>query len=394
MSALQEGSAVGAPGACEAAAHRGCAVLVHNTTYYLKLHYQGLIRHLQSLGFAVVCVAPRDEAVQPLESMGVTCVDLQLSRRGMNPLGELRALWQLYGIFRRLRPATVLNFSIKPAIYGSLAARYAGVPRVCSMITGLGYVFLGDGPVRRVLAGAVGRAYRHALAANRAVFFQNPDDQAYFVARGMIPEARTVVLPGTGVDTEAFAPAAGSAAPGTRFLLVARLLLDKGLREYAAAARLLKARYDTVHFSILGPYDDNPSVIERGELEQWVREGAVEYLGEADDVRPFIRDCDVFVLPSYREGLPRATLEAMAMGKPIVTTDVPGCRETVRSGRNGYLVPPRSAAALAEAMSRFVEEPGSITQMGAASRRIVLERFDVNIVNTTITDIIAAGERG
>lgn len=367
-------------------------VFVHNTSRYLELHYTQLITCFLEGGWRVCCVAPRDEAVKPLEELGVCCFHVNLSRRGLNPFREAAAIRALFGVFRRSDAAAVFNFSIKPAIYGSIAARLAGVPHIFSMITGLGYVFLGTGAIRGLLSTAAGLGYRVALAGNQKVFFQNPNDRDFFLQRRAVKAGQAVVLNGTGIDTERFSPRARPGRTGgVRFLMVARLLVDKGVREYVQAAAQLRSDDPRIHCALLGPRDDNPSVISEAELEAWIREGALEYLGESDDVAGVIAGFDVFVLPSYREGLPRATLEAMAMGKPVVTTDVPGCRETVKDGVNGYLVPPRDADALADAMARFVENPALVASMGRASREMAVRRYDVHAVNREIMRRIEGG---
>jgi len=372
----------------------GKVILVHNTTKYLHLHYVELMQKLLDGGWDVKCVAPRDPAAEPLEGMGIECVDINLSRRGMNPVLEAGGLRALYAVFRRERPDAVLNFSIKPAIYGSLAARLAGVGRICSMITGLGYVFLGRGLLPRVLSKAAGWAYRTALSGNYRVFFQNPDDRNFFLERSIVDEDQCVVLQGTGIDTKRFSPRAPSTTgQGTGFLMVTRLLADKGVREFAQAARMIRADHSQVRCGLLGSWDDNPSIIGREELETWSGNGWIEYLGHTDDVAEVIADYDVFVLPSYREGLPRATLEAMAMGKPVVTTDAPGCRETVVDGVNGFLVPPRDPAALRAAMDRFVADPSLIESMGRASREMALRKYDVHEVNNEIVQVLAGEAR-
>jgi glycosyltransferase involved in cell wall biosynthesis len=358
-------------------------VLVHNTSRYLYMHYRQLIELLRSRGWDVVCAAPRDEAVARLESLGASWRELELSRRGMNPLSEVATFARLLGLFRRESPEVVLNFSIKPAIYGSIAARLAGCRRICSMITGLGYVFMPGGTRQRLLRAAVGWSYRLALGCNAKVFFQNPDDQRLFVEEGLVRAERTVVLPGTGIDTVEFTPPP-QPAPRGRFLLVGRLLNDKGIREYVEAAQTVRASYPDAVFELLGPFDSNPAAVSRGQIEEWERSGAIDYLGEADDVRPALSRASVFVLPSYREGLPRATVEAMAMGRPVITTDAPGCRETVVDGENGFIVPVRDAKALAGAMLRFLSDPGLVESMGRRSREIACERYDVHRVNDLI----------
>lgn len=257
------------------------------------------------------------------------------------------------------------------------------------MITGLGYVFLGHDSLRGLLSVAARWGYKKGLGHNYRVFFQNPDDLDFFLRRGIVQREQAIVLNGTGVDTQRFAPRAGpDPAFGVRYLMIARLLVDKGIREYVEAAVELRREEPRARCVLLGPRDDNPSAIEMRELEEWVHSGAIEYFGESEDVASVIADHDVFVLPSYREGLPRAALEAMSMGKPIVTTDVPGCRETVQRGVNGFLVPPRDAVELRKAMQRFIVEPELIESMGNASRAMALSRFDVHVVNEQIVKVV------
>jgi len=271
-------------------------------------------------------------------------------------------------------------------IYGSLAARYARVGRIVNMISGLGYVFIGDGMVQRMLRPLVHRMYRFALRGSHTVLFQNPDDRKYFIDHTLVPEDKTGVIPGSGVDTERF-PYVGSTTNGQNctFLFVGRILKDKGVLEFVEAARLMKRSSPEAKFQMLGRIDpDNPSHIEESVVRSWVNDGLVEYLGEVDDVRDVLGRSDVLVLPSYREGVPKSVLEAMAMGKAIVTTDVPGCRETVEHGKNGLLVPPKDVAALQSAMESMIAHPDRRAAMGKESRKIVEMRFDVQIVNDQI----------
>jgi len=386
LSALTNRSHLAGDKAGSRATVENSIVLVHNTTQYLKLHYSELIKCLLDNGWHVYCAAPKDSAVGQLEQMGAECIHITLSRRGMNALQEIAAMVKLFQVFRGSGTKAVLNFSIKPAIYGSIAAKLAGVPKICSMITGLGYVFSGEGKLREILSRTVRIAYRVALSSNRYVFFQNPDDRSYFMERRLVSSEQAVVLNGTGIDTHHFSPreAPEERDEGVRFLMIARLLLDKGIREYIEAARLLKNKNPSCHCALLGSRDDNPSAVSSDEIATWSCEDGFTYLGASDDVANVIAKYDVFVLPSYREGLPRATLEAMAMGKPVITTDVPGCRQTVIDGVNGYLVAPRDAKGLANAMSHFVSDPSLVTSMGRRSRDIAVGCFDVHVVNEEI----------
>ncbi|MDN5881511.1 MAG: glycosyltransferase family 4 protein [Nitrosospira sp.] len=242
-------------------------------------------------------------------------------------------------------------------------------------------IFTGDSRRHRRLQRAVLALYRHAFGRCTRVLFQNPDDRDEFVARRVVDGEKCALVNGSGVDLDVFRLTPLPAGGGTIFLLIARLLGDKGIREYAQAAALVRRSYPEARFWLVGPGDPSPDAISETEVKGWEQSGAIEYFGEAADVLPFLEKGAVYVLPSYREGTPRTVLEAMAVGRPVITTDAPGCRETVADGDNGYLVPVRNVEALAEAMCRFLDNPELIKQMGRRSREIAEERFDVHKVN-------------
>lgn len=346
-----------------------------------------LLAAMVALGHKVTACAPNEnpETSRRLHDIGVSFVQLEFQRAGLNPFADLRLLAKLHVLLRKERPDIMLSYTVKPVIYGSLAAAMARIPSIYSIITGLGYLFSGNGTRQRLMRKLIGWLYRLALASNKAVFFQNPDDMYLFHERRFVAgKTRAVLINGSGVDMEFF-PMTPSVATPLVFLLLARLIRDKGIVEFAEAARKLKARYPHVRFWLLGSYDSNPTALSRDQVAQWQAEGALEYLGETKDVRPFIAKASVYVLPSYyREGVPRSVLEAMAMGRPIITTDAPGCRETVVPGVNGFLVPPRDVKALASTMEKFILEPGLIPSMGRASRDMAIRRFDVHKVNAVI----------
>lgn len=343
-----------------------------------------LLSALSNSGHEVIACAPgHDEATEAtLRHMGVRYCAVPLERAGMNPVRDLTSLVWLARMLRRRRPDIILSYTVKPVIYGSLAARLAGIPFIYSMITGLGYAFLGETAKGRIVNGLVTRLYRAALKANSTVFFQNPDDLMLFVRLKILKEGKATLINGSGVDIDYYA----QAPIGTRpvFLMIARLLRDKGVGEYAEAARGVKSRYPYAAFRLLGPLDSNPSSITTAELRTWQQDGTIEYLGATDDVRPFLQNANVYVLPSYREGTPRSVLEAMAMGRPVVTTDAPGCRETVVDGDNGFVVPVKDFRALARAMEKFILQPELMPRMGRRSRQIVEEKYDVRKVNAVI----------
>lgn len=309
-------------------------------------------------------------------------------RRGsMNPIAELRTLLSLGRTLREVRPDIVLAYTAKPVIWTGLALRAFPRVRFIAMIEGLGYAFYGENWYRRVIQKVAGWLYRGSLSRAACVIFLNSDNRAEFVRRRIMMSERSALVDGAGVDTEVFAPTPFPKGP-TVFLTIARLLADKGLREYAEAARRVRARYPEAVFRLVGPEDESPDRIRIVEVQRWQDEGALEYGGAATDVRPHIAGCHVYVLPSYHEGMPRTVLEAMAMGRPILTTDAPGCRETVVPGDNGFLVPVRDVDALVARMIWFIEHRSEIGRMGARGRDIAVERFDVGRINNRMMQII------
>ena len=367
-------------------------ILILSNAARTLIRFRGhLIKELVRRGHRVTtCAAEEDEEVaRILSDWGVEFLPVQLGRTGMNPLADLGALRELVALIRRLRPDVFFGYTIKPVIYGLLAARLCGVPRRIAMITGLGYAFTeGPGAKRRLARIVAKAAYRFALLFADRVIFQNSDDQDFFIKSGLVRgPAQTAVVAGSGVDLSHYAPAPLPDGP-VQFLMIARLLHDKGVREFAEAARSVKRKYKDAHFVLVGRYDSNPAAIKATEVNAWIREGLIEHRGELTDVRPEIAACHVYVLPSYREGMPRTVLEALAMGRAIITTDVPGCRETVEDGKNGILVPPRDAVALATAMMRCAGDRTFAAAAGEQSLALARARFDVNAVNAAIVTII------
>ncbi|MCS7240418.1 MAG: glycosyltransferase family 4 protein [Candidatus Bipolaricaulota bacterium] len=355
---------------------------------FSMLNFRGpLIRAMVARGHKVLTLAPdfQPSHRNEVKALGAEPIDFSLSRTGLNPLRDLWDFVKLWRLLRRLKPDVTLAYAIKPVIYGTLAAWLAGVPRRFALIEGLGYAFTPSGerePLKRkVLRFIAQKLYRLALPRATRVFFLNPDDLKEFVEKGLVPKDKAFLLGPIGVDLSHFAPAPPVKEPVT-FLLAARLLREKGIVEFAQAARRLRAKYPNTRFVLLGGLDTNPGAIRKEEVEAWVREGILEWPGHVPDVRPWLAQASVFVLPSYyREGVPRSIQEAMAMARPVITTDAPGCRETVIPGVNGFLVPPRDVEALASAMEKFIREPELIERMGRESRRIAEERFDVHKVN-------------
>jgi glycosyltransferase involved in cell wall biosynthesis len=349
-----------------------CAWTLHN----FRL---GLMREMQDRGIAVISMgAGGDGFDSKLRQAKVAFAELPVDKRGINPFADVRLFWRLLRKMRNQRPALVHLFTIKPVIYGGLAARLAGVP-IIATVTGLGHVFTsGSKPLRL----GVEWLYQVALKHADVVFFQNADDQGLFIQRGLVPACKTRLVPGSGVDIERFGfiePEKAARPPV--FLMVARLIREKGVVEYLKAAGRLRHQFPGVKCLLVGAPDErNPSALSVAEIEKLTKEAGVEWNGAADDVRPWIAKADVVVLPSYREGIPRSMLEAAAMGRALITTDTVGCREAVDPEVNGLLIPVKSVDALVNAMKQLVEKPALIAKFGVASREKVVREFDERIV--------------
>lgn len=350
------------------------------------INFRGpLIAALVARGHQVHAVAPDiDEGIAAqVRRLGAEPVAVSLARTSMDPLGALATRRELTALFRRIRPDAVIAYTIKPTVIGAAAARAAGVPRFIPLVTGLGYAFLGGlHPKRLLVRAAAIWMYRRAFRRSHFAIFQNEDDRRDLRRFGILPRSLpTGLIAGSGVDTDHFSERPQPA--GVSFLMVSRFLRGKGIGEYGEAAMRLKRERPDAKVRLAGWLDESPDAVSQAEIDA-LAAGGVEMLGKLDDVRPALAECSVYVLPSYREGTPRSVLEAMATGRAIVTTDAPGCRETVTEGENGYLVRPKDADALFEAMLRFVESPALAAEMGKASRRIAEEKFDVHKVNEAL----------
>lgn len=393
------------------------------------LRFRGeLLRTLVADGHSVVAVAPEaDEGVlSQLRRLRVAFLPIPLDRSGFGPFSDLKYVIKLRGAISKELPDIVFAYTHKPVIYTALAAfAVRRRPRVFSLITGLGFAFVeGGGWKQRSARFFLEFLYRQAMRRISGVIFQNPDDRELFNKAGFIRTVTPqIVVRGSGVDLQYFpfvpvelggmlsAEAArggdDAAASGfmpqvgrVRFLLIARLLIDKGIREYEAAARVIKREYPLSEFYLVGPRDPNPAAISDREVARWRDEDILQYVGETDDVRAMLRSCAVYVLPSlYREGTPRSVLEAMATGRAVITTDAPGCRETIfgaapqdathlREGINGFLVPLKDVGALIAAMRRFLDDPLLASRMGAEGRRLAEAHYDVHKVNRQILEFM------
>lgn len=364
--------------------------LISNSAFSLLAFRGDLIRALAERGLTVFALAPDYDAEtrDGVAALGGRPVDFALSRTGLSPLRDLASVVKLRRVLRRLKPDVTLSYFLKPVVWGTIAAAMAGVKRRIVLIEGLGYYFTEGGAetvkrklVRRILLILL----RIAFGRAQRILFLNPDDAA-FLTRLTRPE-KVRVMGAIGVDLARFPDRPVPGGPPT-FVMVARLLREKGVHDYVEAARHVPG----ASFAFVGGLDENPGGIDADQLAAWQAEGTIHWTGQVPDVRPWLERASVFVLPSWREGVPRSTQEAMAMGRAVITTDAPGCRETVTDGVNGLIVPVRDPEALAEAMRRFVAEPGLAARMGRESRRIAEEKFDVRRANAVLLEELLGAE--
>lgn len=364
---------------------RGKIVIAANTSWNLFNFRTNIISALCKEGFQIVAFAPRDAHTVQLERMGVEVVTLNFRSASISPARDVTLFFQYLVALRRVRPVAFLGFTIKPNIYGSLGARLLGIP-VINNVSGLGTAFIKRGLITSIAT----YLYRRAFRRSATVFFQNTEDQRHFVDSRIVIPAQARLLPGSGVDLDLFRPVPLPDGRPFIFLLNARLLWDKGVQEFVDAATIVKARHPEARFQILGFTDvDNRTAVPRSLLDQWISVGLVEHLGATPDVRPFIAAADCVVLPSYREGLPRSILEASAMGRPVVATDVTGVREAVDNGITGLLCEARSALSLSEAMFTMINfTPSARLAMGAAGRAKMEAEFGIDRVTRGYLDAV------
>lgn len=357
------------------------------------LNFRGkLLEAISKLGYEIHILAPdldsHPNEYKHLDSLGYHLHSIPLQRTGTNPVVDIKTLIYTYKLLIRIKPDAILSYTIKPVVYGTIAAWLARVHKRFVLLSGLGYAFQNSDEKSRTtkLQRIVYALYKQSLSKATTTFFQNPDDLKLFCQLNLTTsKSHTVVINGSGVDVSDFnvvdfpKDTDGKIKPS--FLLVARLLKDKGIVEYVEAAKLVKQKYPQAEFHLVGWIDENPAAIEQSQLDEWVSSNVIQYWGKLEDVRHAIAESSVYVLPSYREGTSRSVLEAMSMGRPIITTDAPGCRETVVQGKNGYLVPVKSISELSNSMISFIEDTSLIEEMGQASRAIAEEKYDVKKVN-------------
>lgn len=353
-------------------------VLVVNVAWSMFNFRHGLLSKLISDGYEVTVITAPDYFSDKLRAMGCTVIDLPISGKGTNPLQDLHLLYSLYRLYLSTKPNFIIHYSIKPNIYGSLAAKLAGIPSL-AVTTGLGYTFVNDNWIAKVARSLYKLAFRYP----NEVWFLNEDDRQVFLRNDLVVSNKAVLLHGEGVNLTHFKPEAKHQTDGCfRFLLIARMLWDKGVGEYVEAAKIIREEYPLVKFQLLGDCGfANPSMIERSQVAEWEAEGIIEYLGSTGDVRPMIAQADCVVLPSYREGIPRTIIESAAMAKPVIVTDVPGCRDVVIPDETGLLCPVKDANALAICCKKMLGLSSSAREeMGLHGREFMMRQFDEKLV--------------
>lgn len=370
------------------------AVLFANTDWYIYNFRRALALALQRQGYEVLLISPPGPYGDKLRALGLRWESVPMARRSLNPLRETALLWHLVRLLRREQPVLMHGFTIKCAVYGSLAARLAGVPARVNAVAGMGYVFTSPQLKARLLRPVVRGLLRLALGGSGArLILQNADDVALFRRAGLVDPEHIRLIRGSGVNCAQFAAGMRARPPGDgrmRVLLASRLLWDKGLAEFVAALRQLRLQGRTVHALLAGmPDPGNPATVPEATIREWVAEGLVSWLGHVDDMAGLLGSVDVVVLPSHREGLPRTLVEAAACGLPLITTDVPGCREVVSDGVDGLLVPKGDSKALAQAIRRLQENPELARRMGAAARLKARSQFDEHIVIQRTLEVYA-----
>jgi glycosyltransferase involved in cell wall biosynthesis len=339
-------------------------------------------------GHKVIALGPEPESEwkKSFEEHNIEYRQIFVERNGLNPLRDLKTLKDLSVFMKKVKPDKIFTYQAKTIIYGSIAAKLNGIKEVYILIAGLGSIFRGKGYKNNIIKSILKLQYWTACKFSKKVFFQNQDDKNEFIHNGLVNEEKTAIINGSGVNLDKFKPT--SLPQVTTFLFIGRLIRDKGIMEYLEASKKVKEKYKQIRFMLVGPFDSNPTALKPEELSSYIDSGIIEYFGEQSDVRPYLSQCNTFVLPSYHEGTPKTILEAMAMGRSIITSDAPGCRETVKDGLNGYLVKVKDIEDLANKMELFINNPETSKLLGSESIKIVEEKYDVKIVNKVIMEIM------
>ncbi len=352
--------------------------IVSNLSWNLYNFRLSLMFAMRDSGYEVVAIAPYDQYSQKIIEEGFEFHEIKMNAQGVNPLEDIKTMYEFYRLFKKISPEYILQYTIKPNIYGSFVASLLNI-KIVNNIAGLGTLFIDENFITKIAK----LLYKTSQKRAKRVFFQNREDCDFFVNQGIVQSYKCDILPGSGVDTERFKPRYKEESKNIRFLLIARMIWEKGINEYVEAARVIKAKYPNVEFSLLGFLEvENPGAITKHEMDKWVNEGIVNYLGVTDRVDEVIATADCIVLPSYyREGTPKVLLESGSSGKPIITTDNVGCRDVVEHGINGFLCKPRCSKDLVEKIEMFLElTPVERLQMGEESRKKMKREYDEKIV--------------
>lgn len=351
---------------------------VSNSSFSMYYFRKGVLKYFIEQGFEVHVIAPIDHKTHEVQNLGCYFHPIQFQTKSLNPFQELKLYKQFKKAYARIQPDLIFQYTIKPNIYGTAAAASLNIPSI-AIITGLGYAFI----TKRWINSLVKKMYKYALSKATQVWFLNQDDIDYFINQKLVDSPKVVLLPGEGVNTKEFAPEPKQVNDThTRFLMIARVLWDKGVMEYVEAAQLVKAQYPNVVFQLLGPTDaDNPSAVSKNTVMQWHEAGYIQYLGTSQEVKTQIRDADCVVLPSYREGISKVLMEAASMAKPLIATNVAGCKELIIHGENGYLCEVKNAESLAQYLLTFIQlDEQQRLKMGAASRAKMCASFDEQLI--------------
>lgn len=367
--------------------HRGdemkIAVLSSHTSslFWFRMDMmKDFIKH----GHEVIAIGPEPESSWKIkfEENGIQYKQLYVERNSINPFSDLKTYMQLNKFMKEEKPDKIFAYQAKTVVYGSLAAKVNRIKEVYPLIAGLGSIFRGEGLKNKIIKTVMKIEYRAACKASKKVFFQNNDDKNEFINNGLIKEDKVVIINGSGVNLEKFKPEPLPDTPA--FLFIGRLIKDKGVMEYLEACKRIRTKYPEVRCLLVGPYDSNPSALQPEELEPFIEQNIIEYFGEQSDVRPYLKQCSTYILPSYHEGTPKTVLEAMAIGRPIITSDAPGCRETVTDGYNGFLVAIKDIDGLVKRMETIIQDPKMSKLMAERSLKLAREKYDVNLINKSI----------
>jgi glycosyltransferase involved in cell wall biosynthesis len=364
------------------------AVLSSHTTslFWFRMDMmKAFIKH----GHSVIAIGPESEEKWKNDFLenGIIYKQIFVERNGINPVNDIKTYKQLREILKEENPDKIFTYQAKTIVYGCLAAKANGINEVYPLIAGLGSVFRGSGLKNKVIKTVMKTQYKAACRASRKVFFQNSDDKNEFINNGILDDDKVVIINGSGVNLDKFMPEPLPELPA--FLFIGRLIKDKGVMEYLQACQKIKSEYPEVRCLLVGPYDSNPTALQPDELQPFIDKGIIEYFGEQSDIRPYLKQCSVYVLPSYHEGTPKTVLEAMATGRPIITSDAPGCRETVVDGHNGFLVKVKDVDGLTDKMKTLINDPSLCSLMAKKSLNIAKEKYDVHKVNESIMKVMS-----